>query len=51
MLSARENRCHRFQANIFNKSQCQTYFKTGFAQTQRSRSVSGEDIIFFFFTF
>ncbi|XP_042576428.1 myosin phosphatase Rho-interacting protein isoform X1 [Cyprinus carpio] len=28
MLSARENRCHRFQANIFNKSQCQTYFKT-----------------------
>lgn len=28
MLSARENRCHRFQANIFNKSKCQNCFKT-----------------------
>ncbi|XP_042582655.1 myosin phosphatase Rho-interacting protein-like isoform X3 [Cyprinus carpio] len=28
MFSARENRCHRFQANIFNKSKCQNCFKT-----------------------
>ncbi|XP_043090622.1 myosin phosphatase Rho-interacting protein-like [Puntigrus tetrazona] len=27
MFSARENRCHRFQANIFNKSKCQNCFK------------------------
>ncbi|XP_051994421.1 myosin phosphatase Rho-interacting protein [Xyrauchen texanus] len=27
MLSTRENRCHRFQANIFNKSKCQNCFK------------------------
>ncbi|XP_056095849.1 myosin phosphatase Rho-interacting protein-like [Rhinichthys klamathensis goyatoka] len=28
MFSSRENRCHRFQANIFNKSKCQNCFKT-----------------------
>nr|XP_055037349.1 myosin phosphatase Rho-interacting protein [Misgurnus anguillicaudatus] len=28
MFSTRENRCHRFQANIFNKSKCQNCFKT-----------------------
>ncbi|KAL1277964.1 hypothetical protein QQF64_024637 [Cirrhinus molitorella] len=28
MFSARENRCRRFQANIFNKSKCQNCFKT-----------------------
>lgn len=27
MFSARENRCRRFQANIFNKSKCQNCFK------------------------
>ncbi|XP_073713521.1 uncharacterized protein [Misgurnus anguillicaudatus] len=28
MFSTRENRCHRFQANIFDKSKCQNCFKT-----------------------
>ncbi|XP_067284997.1 protein outspread isoform X3 [Pseudorasbora parva] len=28
MFPSRENRCHRFQANIFNKSKCQNCFKT-----------------------
>ncbi|XP_051571421.1 myosin phosphatase Rho-interacting protein-like [Myxocyprinus asiaticus] len=28
MFSTRENRCHRFQANIFNKSKCQNCFRT-----------------------
>lgn len=28
MFSTRENRCRRFQANIFNKSKCQNCFKT-----------------------
>ncbi|XP_077068452.1 uncharacterized protein LOC143721692 isoform X2 [Siphateles boraxobius] len=28
MFSSRKNRCHRFQANIFNKSKCQNCFKT-----------------------
>ncbi|XP_076851700.1 uncharacterized protein LOC143503217 isoform X2 [Brachyhypopomus gauderio] len=27
MLSRRENRCRRFQANVFNKSKCQNCFK------------------------
>lgn len=28
MFSARENRCRRFQSNIFNKSKCKNCFKT-----------------------
>uniref|UniRef100_A0A4W4DNF6 Uncharacterized protein n=1 Tax=Electrophorus electricus TaxID=8005 RepID=A0A4W4DNF6_ELEEL len=27
MLARRENRCRRFQANVFNKSKCQNCFK------------------------